>query len=179
MNIVDKKILVTGSDGFIGRNLCVALAERGCKHLLKFNRSTDIDTLADMINACDVIFHLAGENRPSEPEDFEKTNVELTRKICDLLLQSQLKNRKTTRFIHISSSQYDQDNDYGRSKKRGERVVEEMTYACTDCTSTISRLPGVFGKWAKPNYNSVVATFCYNIMNGIPIQIDTPERNCD
>ena len=79
-------------------------------------------------------------------------------------------------FVHISSAQVGQDNCYGRSKKKGEEVVQKMTFECQSCYTTIFRLPGVFGKWARPNYNSVVATFCYNVANDIPIQVNDPER---
>ena len=176
IDLVNKNILITSANGFIGKNLYFRVIEMGCKNILQCTRSNDIIELAEMISKSEIIFHLAGENRPKSPEYFEKTNVGLTQKICETLQMSLFESPRKVQFVHISSAQHGQDNHYGRSKKKGEEVVEHMTSDCENCYTTVFRLPGVFGKWARPNYNSVVATFCYNIANNIPIQINEPER---
>lgn len=176
MDLVDCKILITGSEGFIGKNLRLKLEEIGCKNIIQFNRSNSVDDLESMVADSDIIFHLAGENRPADKNAFERTNVGLTQKLFDSLHKTAKQREGDVQIIHISSSQYNQDNEYGRSKKKGEEVIQRMHHLVDGCSSTIFRLPGVFGKWAKPNYNSVVATFCHNIAHGLPIKINEPQR---
>ena len=113
----------------------------------------------------DLVFHLAGVNRPKDEDDFQKVNVGLTKKICDFL-----KNSKKTRLFYFSSIQVLKNNNYGRSKKEGEEICLELAKKFNNKVN-IMRLPGVFGKNCKPNYNSVVATFCHNVLNNKELTI--------
>ena len=175
MDLVDKKILVTGSTGFIGKNLLLRLVELGCQNILTFDRFDNIDGLGALVRESDIIFHLAGENRPSDSKDFSRVNVELTRKLCEAINVEIAGRPLAVNLIHLSSSQYNLDNDYGRSKKAGEKLIENLVVESKVC-ATVYRLPGVFGKWAKPNYNSVVATFCHNVAREIPLEIHDPGK---
>ena len=161
------KILVTGSNGFIGKNLVLQLREQLNIEALPYVRGDNDDVLINAARSVDAVVHLAGENRPQSLDAFEEVNVGLTSKISDTLrmLGSQAP------LILASSTQADLHNPYGQSKLLAERVVEELC-ATNKNPVTIYRLQGVFGKWCKPNYNSVVATFCHNVANGIPLQIN-------
>jgi len=160
------KVLVTGSDGFIGKNLSVHLEERNFE-VLRFVRDSNIDFLEECVSQADAIIHLAGENRPENLAAFETTNVGLTSKLCELIS----KFTKSVPIVFASSIQAELDNAYGLSKLAAE---ERLIALCKNSgiNLAIYRLPGVFGKWCKPNYNSVVATFCHNIANGLPIMIN-------
>ena len=160
------KILVTGADGFIGRNLCVHLEERNFE-VLRFIRGSNLAFLEDCVAQADAIFHLAGENRPEDPTAFETTNVGLTKVLCDLAS----KYTKNIPIVFASSIQAELDNPYGLSKLEAEKKLINLDKKL-DISLAIYRLSGVFGKWCKPNYNSVVATFCHNIANGLPIKIN-------
>ena len=171
--IQKSSVLVTGANGFIGKNLIVNFnAEEGFS-ILPYTRENSVDELEEQVKQADVIVHLAGENRPKDPVAFDEVNAGLTQTICSAI-------RKTSRKIPLlfaSSTQAEQDslskhdNPYGRSKRVAEQLVEKLA-AESGNPVYIYRLPGVFGKWCKPNYNSVVATFCHNIANDLPIQID-------
>ncbi|TLU81963.1 MAG: SDR family oxidoreductase [Chlorobium sp.] len=163
------RVLVTGSQGFIGKNLVVRLGELPNFDVVGFERGDGLATLADKVLQADAVVHLAGENRPKDEADLEKGNAELTRVLCDAIQSS---GRKLP-FVFASSLQAELSNPYGLSKRAGEKAVEELA-ARTGNPSVIYRLPGVFGKWCKPNYNSVVATFCYNTAFGLPLQINDP-----
>lgn len=165
------KALVTGSSGFIGKNLCSELQLHDDIELLTFNRDQSIDELSNLVLDADFIFHLAGVNRPKDETDFAKENTGLTERIVQILRSA---NKKTPLLI-TSSTQADLDNPYGRSKLDAEKIVFDWNQE-SDAPVYVYRLPGIFGKWCKPNYNSVVATFCYNIANGIPIEISDPTR---
>jgi UDP-2-acetamido-2,6-beta-L-arabino-hexul-4-ose reductase len=159
-------VLITGADGFIGKNLFVRLKEQAKFEILSFIRGDTSEALLAMVEKADAIVHLAGENRPSDVTNFALVNTELTRTLCDAI-------RATGRnipFILISSKQAAHDNPYGKSKLAAEQLAEALAYE-TNNSTIIYRLPGVFGKWCKPNYNSVVATFCHNIARDLPIQI--------
>lgn len=163
----NKKILVTGSDGFIGRNLCQRLEEIGCSEVIKINRSSTDADINNAVNRSDFIFHLAGVNRPKDDNDFFKGNADLTEKIVNILLRL----KKKTPVVLSSSTQAERDNAYGKSKLSAERI---LSHYCEIASARvyIYRLPNVFGKWCKPNYNSFVATFCHNIASGKDILIN-------
>lgn len=163
------RVLITGSRGFIGKNLTVRLRELKVYEITEFTRNDSVELLPALIDRIDVVIHLAGENRPKDPLDFARTNTGLTQSICDVI-------RLTGRSISLilaSSTQAEVDNPYGRSKREAELIAEKLAKD-TGNSVTIYRLPGVFGKWCRPNYNSVVATFCHNIAHELPIQINDP-----
>lgn len=162
------KILVTGADGFIGKNLCVRLEENNFE-LIKIDRNSSKNDLElGLINA-NFIFHLAGINRPKNESEFHEGNASLTEEITHFLI----KNNKQTPIMLSSSIQANNDNKYGESKKLAENHIE-MYGLKTNANYYIYRLPNVFGKWCRPNYNSFIATFCHNIANDIDIIINSP-----
>jgi UDP-2-acetamido-2,6-beta-L-arabino-hexul-4-ose reductase len=164
------KVLVTGSDGFVGKNLLVKLAENSIDFVC-FSRRHAVDDLVSLLTDIDFVFHLAGVNRPQDPDDFDKQNRELTARLCEAI-------QKTGRAIPVaftSSIQAAYDNAYGISKKFAEEALIQLNKAIQS-PIYLYRLPNVFGKWAKPNYNSVVATFCHNIAQDLPIRIDDPSK---
>lgn len=164
-----KTVLITGSEGFVGKNLRVSL--QNCKDLrvLCFDVQDDTATLYTLLDQADFIYHLAGVNRPQNPEEFKTGNTELTEQICNYLAKS---GRKVPIAI-TSSSQAALDNPYGASKRGAEVAVFEYGRT-TGAQVYVFRLPNVFGKWCRPNYNSGVATFCHNIANDLPIQVNDP-----
>lgn len=173
----NKKILVTGANGFVGKNLCAALLEEKEKEtaafeILKFDIENSPMELEHHLEKADFIFHLAGINRPERVEQYWSGNVELTQTIVDLLK----KKRKNTPIIYTSSVQAVLDNPYGQSKKRAEEILTDYGMK-TGARVYLYRLTNIFGKWSRPNYNSVVATFCYNISRGLDITIlDAADR---
>lgn len=169
-----KRILVTGAFGFIGQNLVLRLKEANFIEVLTFSRSDKKERLKNLISQVDCIIHLAGVNRPSDDQDFVNVNVNLTREICNLIKQS----KRYVPIIFASSTQIVNDSQYGQSKLEAEEIIREFVEA-SDQSAVIFRLPGVFGKFCKPNYNSVVSTFCYNIVNDIPIKVDDPNKNLE
>jgi len=168
------KVLITGAEGFIGKNLQAHLACREDLEIISFARNHDFIKLAKDISRADFIFHLAGVNRPKNAEEFASGNADLTRALCDLIKES----GRNIPLIYSSSTQAIQDNLYGRSKLQAEEFLLELNNEC-GVPVHIFRLPNVFGKWCKPNYNSVVATFCYNIARDLPIQINDPAKILD
>lgn len=158
------KVLVTGSEGFVGKNLIARLRERKDVQILEFNRKHSVKDLATLVSEADVIFHMAGINRPKDPKEFTEGNLNLTQELVQLLEQKS----KSTQVIFSSSTQAEKDNDYGRSKSAAEDALLKIK---DKHSISIYRLPNVFGKWCKPNYNSAVATFCHNLANNIPIKI--------
>jgi UDP-2-acetamido-2,6-beta-L-arabino-hexul-4-ose reductase len=166
------KVLVTGAGGFIARNLMVHLHERVDIEILTFARGDPITALAERVAPADFVFHLAGVNRPENEQEFEQGNADLTRELCDAVRAS---GRKVP-IVFASSIQAAQDNPYGRSKNMAEETLRELS-AATGSPTFIYRLPNVFGKWCRPNYNSAVATFCHNIARGLPIRIDDPDAS--
>lgn len=165
------RILITGSKGFIGKNLLFKLKTNKSFICEEFSRDNSIRKLEELINRSDVVIHLAGENRPKEELDFEKNNLELTKLICNFV---RLSNRKIP-ILFASSIQAELDNPYGKSKLSAELELYSLEKE-TGNPVFIFRLPGVFGKWSKPNYNSVVATFCHNIANNLPVEISNPNK---
>lgn len=162
-------VLVTGADGFIGKNLLVHLRELEGTAVSTFTRHDDISVLAEKVAQADFVFHLAGINRPQDPQEFTSGNVDLTRALADAVRAS----GKQIPLLYTSSSQASLENAYGVSKRGAEQALEQLAEA-SGSPVYLFRLPNVFGKWARPNYNSAVATFCHNIARDLPIKINDP-----
>jgi UDP-2-acetamido-2,6-beta-L-arabino-hexul-4-ose reductase len=163
------RIVVTGGDGFIGRNLQVRLLELGYDNVLSVNRDTITESLYATLEVADFVFHLAGINRPRDSAEFDVGNRQFTETVCDMLVRT----GKRTPLVFTSSTQALLDNPYGRSKRAAEAVIERYARVA-GAPVYLFRLTNVFGKWSRPNYNSVVATFCHNIIKGTPIAITDP-----
>ena len=175
------RILVTGAYGFVGKNLCAALrniAEGKDKTrnidsditVFEYDIDTDASLLDGFCKECDFVFHLAGVNRPQNTEEFMEGNFGFT----SLLLETLKKHNNTCPVMISSSIQAALDNPYGLSKKAGEDLMFSYSKE-TGAKVLVYRLPNVFGKWCRPNYNSAVATFCNNIANDLPITVN--DRN--
>lgn len=163
------KILVTGASGFIGRNLIQELKNLGYQTIFEVDIETDLRKLEQYVCECEFIFHLAGVNRPLNEQDFIKGNVDFTSELLNQLK----KNKNKSPILITSSTQAVLDNPYGKSKLASERLI--FNYAKETNTKVfVYRLPNVFGKWCRPNYNSAVATFCNNIANDLAIQVNDP-----
>lgn len=163
-------ILITGSDGFVGKNLRATLQHREGVRLLSFDVQNDPADLARLLDQADLVFHLAGVNRPQHPEEFQSGNAGLTQTICRQLAQS----GRRVPIALASSVQAALDNPYGASKREAEEAVFDYV-RLTGAPGHVFRLPNVFGKWCRPNYNSAVATFCHNIAHDLPIQVNDPD----
>lgn len=164
------KILVTGAKGFVGRNLIVELRNRGYKDIFEYSRDTDKSLLNKYTKECEFVFHLAGVNRPKDEKEFIEGNFGFTSELIDLLK----KHNNRAPVLITSSIQAELDNPYGKSKKAGE----DLLFAYSEETGSkvlVYRLANLFGKWSRPNYNSVVSTFCHNIARGLDIKINDPE----
>ncbi len=167
------KLLVTGSEGFIGKNLCAHIEAAALGEAFRFDKATDPAMLDIFCRTCDFVFHLAGINRPQDEAGFEE-NVSFT----EQLLQSLERQGRSVPVLMSSSIQARLDNPYGRSKKRAEALV--FAYAERNgAKAYVYRLPGIFGKWCAPNYNSVVATFCYNTARNLPLRVNDPEAEIE
>lgn len=161
------RALVTGANGFIGKNLAVHLHEKGIG-AVPFVRGMPRDVLTGALEGVDFVFHLAGVNRPKDVADFSDGNAGLTQALCESI-------RATGRripVVYTSSIQAEEAaTPYGASKVAAEKALVALERD-TGSPVYLYRLPNVFGKWSRPNYNSVVATFCHNIANDLPIQIN-------
>ncbi len=164
------KALITGSNGFVGKNLIAHLSERADVQVASFTRDDDISQLPELVRDVDFIFHLAGVNRPQSLEEFKTGNTDLTKALCDAIAIS----GRSIPVLYTSSSQAELDNPYGSSKRSAEDALLALAKQSNSLVY-LFRLPNVFGKWARPNYNSVVATFCHNIVHELPIQINDPQ----
>ena len=154
-------VLVTGSNGFIGKHMCLLLKRKG-HTVFEYDLGSTEDELRDYISKADFVIHLAGINRPLTTEEFYNGNTNFTKKVVDLIKES----GKNTPIIMSSSIQASLDNDYGKSKKMGEDYLFS-----SGLPVYVYRLANAFGKWCRPNYNSACATFCYNIAHNLEIQI--------
>lgn len=164
-----KKVLVTGGRGFIGRNLVAHLGQRQDVVVVAIDIEDSPEALAQAAAEADFVFHLAGVNRPKDVSEFDAGNRGLTEELLDLLAK-----RPVPPPVLLSSSiQAALDNPYGTSKRGAEEAVREYGLK-TKASVYPFRLPNVFGKWCRPNYNSVVATWCHNTANGLPIQVNDP-----
>lgn len=163
------KILVTGANGFVGKNLICELKNRGFEDIYKYDIDSSKDDLKSFCKDCEFVFHLAGVNRPKDEKEFMEGNFGFT---SELLKELKANNNKAPILI-TSSTQASLDNPYGKSKKAGE----DLMFAYGEETGAkvyVYRLTNVFGKWCRPNYNSAVATFCNNIANNLEIKVNDP-----
>jgi UDP-2-acetamido-2,6-beta-L-arabino-hexul-4-ose reductase len=160
------KVLITGANGFIGKNLQVHLQKRADIDVFLYAREDAPERLTQYVSQCDFVFHLAGVNRPDNETDFMSGNAEFTEQLCSLIEKS----GKKPPIIFTSSTQVNKLNPYGKSKKAAEEALREMSVRVGNKVC-IYRLPNVFGKWGRPNYNSAVNTFCYNFGRGIAVNI--------
>jgi UDP-2-acetamido-2,6-beta-L-arabino-hexul-4-ose reductase len=164
------RVLITGANGFIGRNLRLHLAERKDVEVCCFTREHDVALLASMLDGVDFVFHLAGINRPHDLQEFTTGNAGLTRTLCETIAAS----GRPVPVVYTSSTQAARDNPYGQSKRSAEQALFTLQRE-HGVPVHVFRLPNVFGKWCRPNYNSAVATFCHNIARGLPIQVNDPQ----
>ena len=162
-------ILITGAGGFVGKNLVATLRTAGYTDLMLFEKDDTPETLADYCRRAAFVVHLAGINRPTDPSEFYTGNAGLT----DTLLADLEAAGNTAPVLVTSSTQAELDNDYGKSKRQAEEAIFAHRRR-TGAAVYVFRMPGVFGKWCRPNYNSVVATFCHNVAHGLPIQVRDP-----
>jgi UDP-2-acetamido-2,6-beta-L-arabino-hexul-4-ose reductase len=176
MTLSNCRILVTGANGFIGKNLVVRLNELSNVKVITFLRDDDAALLPKLVSQADAVVHLAGENRPADEAAFAQVNSGLTSALCDVVRQVFLSTGRHIPLVLASSTQVERDNPYGRSKLAAETAVQSLANETGNPCMTF-RLPGVFGKWCKPSYNSVVATFCHNIARELPIQINDPSAS--
>lgn len=164
-------MLITGANGFVGKNLQLLLAERKDVQLVCFTREQSPAQLPGILQEIDLVFHLAGVNRPQDPAEFWAGNTDLTESLCDAVSLIAKSTGKKVPVIYTSSTQALRNNPYGDSKRAAENALFELQRQ-HGVPVHVFRLPNVFGKWCKPNYNSAVATFCHNISRDLPIQIN-------
>ena len=161
------KVLITGSNGFIAKNLIEHLKRDAEIELYLYSKRDSLNILEAYVKEVDFIFHLAGVNRPQNVSEFYEGNSDLTKNIVNILV----KQGKTTPVVLSSSTQSTLDNDYGKSKLEAEKILLEYSKK-SKSDIYIYQLPNVFGKWSKPNYNSVISTWCHNIANDLEIQVN-------
>ena len=177
------KILVTGAKGFVGKNLCAQLnniregknksyGDLTISEVFEYDIDSSLEQLDSYCQSCDFVFNLAGVNRPQNQEEFMQGNFGFASTLLDLL-----KKHKNSCPVMISSSIQATlagrfgNSEYGKSKKAGEELMFEYAQE-TGAKVLVYRFPNLFGKWCKPNYNSAIATFCHNIANDLPIQVN-------
>lgn len=163
------KILVTGAKGFVGKNLIAELKNRGYNDVFECDIDTTSEELMEYTKKCQFVFHLAGVNRPEKEEEFMEGNFGFT----STLLNNLKKSNNKSPILVTSSIQAALENPYGKSKKAGEDLIFEYAKE-NNIQVYVYRLPNLFGKWCRPNYNSVIATFCNNIANDLPIKVNDP-----
>ena len=163
------KVLITGSNGFVGKNLISNLSLNKDIEIYKYDIDNTLEDLDRYTKDCDFVYHLAGVNRPEDPKEYMEGNFGFT----TTLLESLKKNNNKCPIMLSSSIQAELDNDYGKSKKAGEELL--FKYGKDNKVKVfIYRFPNLFGKWCNPNYNSVIATWCYSVSHGIDINVDDP-----
>ena len=167
-------ILITGARGFVGRNLVQTLRRRDDMEIIEYDIGFPEQQLVDGINKSDLIFHLAGVSRPSNPDDYEASNVGFTEEICSRLANA----GRAPTIVFASSIQAELDNPYGRSKLHAEECLRQFSDT-SGARVMVFRWTNLFGKWCRPNYNSVTATFCYNVARGLPFQVSDPSREIE
>jgi UDP-2-acetamido-2,6-beta-L-arabino-hexul-4-ose reductase len=165
-------IVITGANGFIGKNLLLALKENHYFNVHKIVKNSKNDYVKKVLKESEFIFHLAGENRPKNKSSFRKNNEEFTKKICNILFKNNIKST----LVFASSIQVNLKNSYGQSKKNTEKIIlqhkkKNKSKVC------ILRLTNIFGKLSKPNYNSFVATICYSVANNKKYFIEKNKLN--
>ena len=168
------RILITGANGFIGKNLQRHLSELKNIKIFTFTREDNISLLPKLVKNVDFVFHLAGVNRPKNESEFLPVNAQLTEILCDLIANEIKLTKRKIGLVFTSSIQADSGTLYGLSKKKAEESVIKLG-ELKNALVFIFRLPNLFGKWSRPNYNSVVATFCYNIAHQLPLVINNPD----
>ncbi len=166
-----KRVVVTGAEGFLGRNLMARLkAMDGCE-AVGVDVGTESGEFERVLGECDVVYHLAGVNRPGDEGEFERVNAGLTGWMVERLRAM----GRRPRVVFASSIQAELGNAYGRSKRAAEEIL--LGWAGDGGgVARVYRLKNLFGKWSRPNYNSVVATFCYNAANGLPLVVNDGGR---
>ncbi|MGM7317973.1 UDP-2-acetamido-2,6-beta-L-arabino-hexul-4-ose reductase [Idiomarina sp. ST10R2A5] len=161
------KLLITGANGFVGKNLVAHIDEMEDIEYVKFTKAHKAPELNELLKCVDCVIHLAGVNRPDNESEFFEGNTNLTEELLNILSEQP----KPLPVIYSSSIQAQRDNAYGKSKRQAEELVK--SYAEANSTpAKVYRLANVFGKWCEPNYNSMVATFCHNVARDLPIQIN-------
>ena len=163
------EIAVTGANGFIAKNFIYNFVDNKRFNINKITRTTSKDQVRKILNKCKVLYHFAGVNRPDKTKTFKKDNFELTKFICDYLKEKKIK----TQIIFSSSIQVTINNAYGNSKRKCEKLLLDLRKKNGN-NIFILRMPNIFGKWSRPNYNSVVATFCHNIARNKKVYISNP-----
>jgi UDP-2-acetamido-2,6-beta-L-arabino-hexul-4-ose reductase len=172
------KVLITGGDGFIGKNLKSFLSAIDGVTVLTFGRNDDLSRLSSMLEQIDVVFHLAGVNRASLEEEYYSGNVRSAELLEAGLRNSLKKTYRPVTLVYASSTHAGRDDPYGRSKRTAEEIFLRLGDE-KGINIHVFRLPNIFGKWSKPNYNSVVATFSHNIDRDLPIIIDDEEKQLE
>ena len=163
------RIAITGASGFLASNLIVRLRERGLENLVSIPHEANEAEIIRLLDGVEFVYHLAGVNRPQTESEFEEGNAGFTRKLCEAMAAA----GKPPSVAYASSIKAGQENPYGLSKKQAEDILIDYGQK-TQAIVSIYRLPNLFGKWCRPNYNSVVATFCYNISKGLPVTVHDP-----
>ena len=163
-------ILITGSNGFIGKNFYRYISKNTTHKIYTFTKNDPFEKIEKLVNKLECIFHFAGVNRTKNHTEFRDVNTKLTGKICRLLTQF-----RNTSLYYASSTQIKFDNYYAKSKKEGEEICLELNKKYKNDVF-ILRLPNVYGLGCKPNYNSVISTFCYNTANSLDHKIIDPNR---
>jgi len=165
-----RRVVVTGGKGFIGRNLTVALGRLDDMEAVAFDVDDPVEALWAALAGADVVYHLAGVNRPKDSAEFHTGNAVFTEELCRRMDEAGAR----PAVVFASTIQAALDNPYGASKLAAEGVLAAWSRAGGGPVA-VFRLPNVFGKWSRPSYNSVVTTFCHNVAHGLPLRVDDPD----